>query len=89
MRLFDKNQHIVYDGKWTTHSVGFLTKLSRQFSVIPWEVIILFARAVYLVMQHAIDAGLLSIDDDTPVELTRFAPTSCIAFEIQLWSAHL
>lgn len=41
MRLFNKYQNIVYDGKWLTHSVELLTKLSRRMSLVPGEVIIL------------------------------------------------
>jgi hypothetical protein len=41
MRLWLKNEHVVYDGGWITHAVTLLNKLSRRLAALPREVLIL------------------------------------------------
>jgi hypothetical protein len=41
MRLWLKNEHIVYDGGWITHAVTLFNKMSRRLAAIPGEVLIL------------------------------------------------
>jgi Glycosyltransferase sugar-binding region containing DXD motif len=41
MRLWLKNEHIVYDGEWITHAVILLNKMARRLAAIPREVLIL------------------------------------------------
>ena len=45
LSIFMREQHIVFDNEWLTHSVELLTTISHRLHVIPGEVMILGVKA--------------------------------------------
>jgi hypothetical protein len=82
MKIFEKAQHEVYDGEWTTHSVKLLTRLSNSLMPISNEILILERKAftptsweaeemIILFLNHPEAAELPPASDDLE---TFFAP---------------
>lgn len=81
IRMWKKEMHRLYDGGWTTHSNGAVTRLGQRLAGLPNEVLIMEQNAFGPGSWTASDNILLyGLHNDTDPDLTTF--TNCTALPL-------
>jgi hypothetical protein len=93
MKLFDEEQHIVYDREWTTHSVQLLTRLSNTLVGAGNEVLIMERKAFTpTAWNHEDFEQLFATHPETKVEQLTEAQANAtfppVSDAVALWKAN-